>query len=98
MLRQGDVLLVPVESAPLGAKEVARGECILARGEVTGHAHRVVDEAAAIVEAAERRYLVLGRPAILAHEEHAHLAVPAGTYEVRTKRVYAPEGERRLAD
>lgn len=41
--RQGDVLLIPVDDIPNGAKKVQRdnGRVILAYGEVTGHAHAI---------------------------------------------------------
>lgn len=39
--RQGDILLIPIESVPEGATPVAleNGRYVLAHGEVTGHAH-----------------------------------------------------------
>lgn len=39
MYRQGDVLLVKVDSPPKSVNEVKMGRVILAYGEVTGHAH-----------------------------------------------------------
>ena len=42
LLRQGDILLVPVDGLPTGAVSVARtGRLVLADGEATGHAHAV---------------------------------------------------------
>ncbi len=45
IIRQGDVLLVPVKSLPIGAKEIPldKGRIVLAYGEVTGHAHAIDD-------------------------------------------------------
>lgn len=45
ILRQGDVLLVPVSRIPDGCKEVPldKGRIVLAFGEVTGHAHAIAD-------------------------------------------------------
>lgn len=40
IVRQGDVLLVPVKSIPDGLKADNRQKCILAYGEVSGHHHR----------------------------------------------------------
>jgi len=40
MVRQGDVLLVPVKSIPTDLKSDNRPKCILAYGEVSGHHHR----------------------------------------------------------
>jgi len=44
MKRQGDVLLVPVEAVPVGAKPADRDEAsriVLAVGEKSGHAHAI---------------------------------------------------------
>ena len=48
MVRQGDVLLVPVDAIPEAAKPVARdhGRVVLAYGEATGHAHAISSAAA----------------------------------------------------
>lgn len=44
-IRQGDVLLTPVQSLPAGCVEVPndRNRIVLAYGEVTGHAHAIAD-------------------------------------------------------
>jgi len=103
--RQGDVLLIPVDNIPDGTRTVARddrGRLVLAEGEVTGHAHAIVDEAAELVtadEAAELYLLVHGTdPVALLHEEHATVQVPPGKYERRILREYAPEEIRQVAD
>ena len=43
MIRQGDVLIVPVEEIPATVEAVERenGCIILAHGEATGHAHKI---------------------------------------------------------
>jgi len=49
--RQGDVLLIPIDSIPANATAVARdarGRIVLAEGERTGHAHCVLDDAATL--------------------------------------------------
>ena len=49
--RQGDVLLIPTDSIPEGtkpAKRDSRGRLVLAEGEVTGHAHVILDDAATL--------------------------------------------------
>ena len=50
MYRQGDVLIVPVESIPEELDPVDRedGRVVLAHGEVTGHAHAIEAEGAAL--------------------------------------------------
>jgi predicted RNA-binding protein with TRAM domain len=78
-VRQGDVLLVPIEEVPQGCKPVARvgGRVILAEGEVTGH------DVALVIGEMERRFLEVGDGgATLVHDEHAGIAVAPGHYEV----------------
>jgi hypothetical protein len=50
MYRQGDVLIIPVESIPerLDAIDRDDGRVVLAHGEVTGHAHAIKAEGAVL--------------------------------------------------
>jgi hypothetical protein len=50
MYRQGDVLIIPVRSIPEQRDLIERedGRVIVARGEVTGHAHAIADERSAM--------------------------------------------------
>ena len=92
MIRQGDVLLVPVDRVPDAVVPVARenGRLVLAEGEVTGHAHVIEAEQAELVtadQAAELYLLVYGSdPVELRHEEHSALPVEAGAYRVVIQR------------
>lgn len=62
-----------------------KGRVILAHGEVTGHCHEVVAETTGLppgMEAAQffevdgvRTLVVLGRPCVLRHDEHAPIAL-----------------------
>jgi hypothetical protein len=85
VIRQGDVLLVPVDEIPAGAMPVARdnGRLVLAYGEVTGHAH-VVDapeaDATLLTTEQNERFLRLMAPAPLVHEEHARIELAPGIY------------------
>ena len=106
-IRQGDVYLIPVESIPDSAKPVARegGRVILAHGEVTGHAHAITAPDAellatpgATADMADR-FLRLRSKAVLAHEEHGHIEVPAGSYRVVVHDEWSDEMEpRRVLD
>lgn len=104
LLRQGDVLLVAIDTAPAKAEPVKRSKrgLVLAEGEATGHAHVITAESAQLVtadEAAELYLLVHGTEAVaLTHEEHATIDVPPGTYRVVRQREYAPDAIRRVAD
>lgn len=97
--RQGDVMLVRVDRIPKEAKEVARRELVLALGEVTGHAHRIVDDGAVLLSAAEgATFVKLTKKAQLVHEEHAAIDLPVGDYRVVRQREYSPAEIRRVAD
>jgi hypothetical protein len=106
LIRHGDVILVPVASAPEDAAKVRRqrGRVVLAEGEVTGHAHVIAEEGVQLVsreEAEELRLWLLvetAEPVALTHEEHATLLIPPGTYEVRRAREYHPEAIRNVVD
>jgi hypothetical protein len=83
-VRQGDVLLVPVDRIPAGVKLVPRdaGRVVLAYGEVTGHAHAIRSNAATLLADGEERFLRVTAPVVLDHEEHAAIDVRPGTYRV----------------
>ena len=78
-VRQGDVLINPVNGIPSNAKRVeSKDAIILAYGEVTGHKHQIADiETVSLYETPEgRRFLVVnGEAAELVHEEHGTVAI-----------------------
>ena len=103
LLRQGDILLIPVDGLPTGAVPVARrGRLVLADGEATGHAHAVHERHARLFAAGpwtaasrSARYLVVDRePATLVHEEHDPIRVTPGAYRVLRQREYEPRARR----
>ncbi len=102
--RQGDVLIVAVESLPAKLDPVARdkGRVVLAYGEVTGHAHAIKAKGAALFRdpklAAIFMLVSADGPVALEHEEHDTITLPPGNYEVRHQREYAPGEIRRVAD
>src|SRR5262245_5350624 len=87
LIRQGDVLLLPVEGIPTGEgvidDETTADRHVLAEGEATGHAHVVAGVELRLVEwrqgfrwgrADRRTYLVVaGKDATLTHDEHLPL-------------------------
>jgi hypothetical protein len=91
-VRQGDVLLVPVDEIPEAATVVPRdqGRVILAYGEATGHAHAFDVFAASLLEDDGLRYLKLREAAPLVHEEHAPITVAPGLYRVVIQREFVP--------
>ncbi len=101
MIRQGDVLLVPVGEIPANAERITpdrkRG-VVLAYGEVTGHAHVMAPAKVSQWDADGQRYVTVRADAPLTHEEHATHIVPAGKYRVVIHREYSPEAIRNVAD
>ena len=99
LIRQGDVLLVPVEGVPY-QRRLGSGRLVLAEGEVTGHAHVVEDDRASLHGSRDTLFLKVegDEPVLLVHEEHDTLAVPPGVYEIRRQREYAPGRSRRVSD
>jgi hypothetical protein len=94
-IRQGDVILMPVQQFE-GQK---LPHLTLAEGEVTGHKHRIIDGQAELYEKDGTLYLcVLSSAAVLAHEEHKAISIPQGTWMVRIQREYEPQGWRYVAD
>jgi hypothetical protein len=90
-IRQGDVLLTQCEEP----KKITRTNDsdgrpmagLLVAGERTGHAHRLP---ARVYDTPAGRVLFLERPTPITHEEHAHIEVPAGWWEITLQREYAP--------
>lgn len=105
IIRQGDVLLVPIKALPKSLLPVKpeAGRVILARGEATGHHHSFAlsERVALFREDGSGGGLFLsvsGAPAALEHQEHDTLQIPAGNWEIRGQREYHPEALRRVAD
>lgn len=98
IIRQGDVILVPVTALPAGAAPLPDEghRIVLMHGEATGHAHAIYDHVEspeAVVRKAIRRaqlyaladgtrYLEVTEPVTLRHEEHTAHQIPPGLYEV----------------
>lgn len=107
--RQGDVMLIRVDDDRRGTAVRENGRIVLAHGEATGHAHVVEpgEKSTAYLEeipnerdglGALRLLRVVGRSALLKHDEHAPITIRPGTYRVRRQREYSPEEIRRVAD
>jgi hypothetical protein len=98
MYRQGDVLIVVVEEIPADARRAP--DCVLARGEATGHSHRIESGAEQFVTPDGDRYIRVDRDVVaLVHEEHGtvHLTGPAA-YRVHLQREYRPAGPGTVRD
>lgn len=93
MFRQGDVLVMPVQKIPGSATAGARdnGRIVLAYGEVTGHSHSIAEASTELLEYEGARYLRVPEKAVLRHEEHRSIDLPAGDYRIITQREYTPK-------
>src|SRR5258708_33558053 len=82
MYRQGDVLIVPVESIPEKLDPIDRenGRVVLAHGEVTGHAHAIKAEGAALFRDPKLMAVFMrvsgDAPVALEHDDHDTIMIP----------------------
>lgn len=99
-IRQGDVLVTRVRAIPSGAapKDRDAGRVVLAYGEVTGHAHAIMEPEALLYSEGEHLFLEADGTVTLRHEEHAPIQIPRGLYRVTRQREYTPEAPRFVAD
>lgn len=89
IFQQGDVIIEAVDSIPQGAK-LRKGRCVLAEGEVTGHAHVIEQKGAKLYEGnTGELFLELSKEATVTHEEHGNVTVAPGKYRVRKVREYS---------
>jgi hypothetical protein len=99
MYRHGDVILVKVDSIPADAEQ--RPSAVLARGEATGHSHRIADPSGVSVFGGDNGagYLSVESDfATLVHDEHKAIQLPRGMYRFWLQREYTPQEIRRIVD
>ena len=98
--RQGDVLLMKVERLPEEAvlMETEKHRVVLAYGEVTGHAHAISTDVAAMYSHNNERFLHVTPGAELVHEEHSTIFLEPGVYKVVQQREYTPQELRFVRD
>ena len=96
--RHGDVLISPIEEIPEHA--VKQPDLILARGELTGHAHRAEPAGAAEMYEHEGNLFlrVLDSPARIVHEEHGPIELLPGVYRVWRQREYNPQVNEQIIE
>lgn len=92
--RQGDLFFRKVSSLPASAKET--NDNVLARGEVTGHSHRILG--AKVFRAGNQLLVQVDKEAQVVHEEHAAFVLSPGIYTVVRQREYFPDTERLVID
>ncbi len=104
IIRQGDVLIIPVDAIPAGVSKVEAegGRLILARGEATGHHHSLALSNRVTLfrddTSGGRLYVQADTPVSLEHQEHTALTIAPGRYEVRIQRTVQSGLVRRVAD
>jgi hypothetical protein len=98
MYRHGDVILQAVSSVPVNASR--KPSAVLARGEATGHSHRIADPSSvSIYDDGGTGYLeVLADRAMLVHDEHKPIELPHGIYRFWQQREYSPAEIRTIID
>ncbi|NJK44917.1 MAG: hypothetical protein HC933_12060 [Pleurocapsa sp. SU_196_0] len=97
MYRHGDVMIARVTALPEGAVE--RNGVTLARGELTGHSHRIRDfQHAKLYEHDAQTYLEVLTDTAVIHEEHHAIVLEKGMYRVWMQREYSPEAIRTVRD
>lgn len=110
MIRQGDVLIVPVAEIPGAVRRETKGPAVVAFGEVTGHGHGW-DDGVALLDAPDGTVYVenpMGLPLVHGHVtasaietlpvvEHAPIPAPR-LGEVRLQVEYAEQDVRQVMD
>jgi hypothetical protein len=102
---QGDVLFRRVEKLPNGLKLLEGGKRVIVAHSETGHHHVAIGDRVRLYGTTDPMicYLVAESAyADVVHERsfdtHETIRFPAGVYEIRRQREWAPEGWRRVED
>lgn len=108
LVRQGDLLLREVSKSK--GEKVADNKYTLAFGEISGHHHDIVGDVTIFKQEGEHQGNLVGQgnglltiqvnsEAQLTHQEHDHLTIPKGVYEVVMQREFdVVEGIRAVLD
>ncbi len=88
IIRQGEVLLTRIAKSAL-PRGLKVKDNILAHGEVTGHNHRL-DNQAQVLTDGKQQFVVISATegSVLMHEEHKPVTVSQGAYAVTIQREY----------
>ena len=90
-IRQGDILLIPMLETAIPEHATVKADGVIARGEATGHRHRIaVLEDAEVLEGYNGMFVKVGpNGAFIVHEEHGPVTLePATTYRVHRAREF----------
>ncbi len=92
MYRQGDILLVEVSQIPPRHHRVAGN--VLARGEATGHVHRIQQGIVVKTHDTGALFVVAHSGTTLVHDEHGPIAIDPGKYQVIRQREFNPSPDK----
>lgn len=86
--QQGDVLITKLDGFDTSrAKKL--DHLVLAEGEATGHAHRLIDGVGQLMMLDNIMHLkIFSDKATITHDEHAPIIVPKGDYKINIVREY----------
>jgi hypothetical protein len=96
MKRQGDLLIVKVNTIPAGV--IRKCDRVLAEGEVTGHFHKLDSGDVYEKDGVLYFHVEEGTQTNLDHPEHGTMVFTPGEYKVIRQREYTPAGWRSVAD
>ena len=94
-------MLERVKELPKDVKAInaEKGRFIIARGEVTGHAHAVEEKGCQMFVGSDGKvYLNVEEETVITHEEHGAIPLPEGVYVYIPQREYTPEAIRNVMD
>lgn len=94
IIRQGDVLLVQVNTAP--KVKPSATAVVLRHGEATGHSHQFMAESRVSFLGRDGAQVKVGAVAKLLHEEHAPATVLPGIYDMPTQVEWTDANEPRV--
>ena len=113
-IRQGDLLLIRVASAPAGLvqKPTKDGKLTIGYGEVSGHNHVLENAVWVVGEDVTQNdlrefalgnktfpvFVVVEEPTRLVHQEHSALMIDPGFFQVIRQREYEPGQIRSVRD
>lgn len=100
-IRQGDVLVTPIDEIPASAKQVRqKSRVVLAEGEASGHCHAInfSPKKMKVFTDGELMYLRVMQPVVLHHQEHSAANIEPGDYVVKRQVEVFLDEVRRVAD
>ena len=81
--QQGDVCFKRVTELPEGERiPISKKNLRLAEGERTGHYHGIVEDNSEMFKIGDRTFMYLAEDATLTHQEHKHITVEKGLWEI----------------